>query len=112
MGAKRSSWVAGVERWWGCGVEDGGAGEVVVGDEVGKGILDADVELAEVVEGEAVVFADGEDALDVSVADAGDAEEGLAGGGVDVDGEELGVGAGPGGLGIFGEGEVGVGRRW
>lgn len=82
---------------------------MVVGDEVGEGTFDADVQLAEVVEGEAVVLADGEDAVDVFVADAGDAEEGFAGGGVDVDGKELRVGAGPGGLRIFGQREVWVG---
>ena len=56
-----------------------------------------------------MVLADAEDALDVAVADAGDAEERFARGGVDIDGEELGVGAGPGGFGVFGEGERGVG---
>ena len=55
-----------------------------------------------------MVAADFEDALYVAIADAGDAEERFAGGLVDVYGEELGVGAGPGGLGVFGEGELRV----
>ena len=67
-------------------------GEVVVRDEVGRGVFHDDVEFPEVVEREAVVFANAEDAIDVFVADAGDAEEGFARCGVDVDGEELGVG--------------------
>ncbi len=55
-----------------------------------------------------MVLADAEDALYVSIADAGDAEEGFAWRGVDVDREELGMGFRPGGLWVFGEGERGI----
>ena len=71
VGVKRSSWAEG----WSERVETRGAGEgdVVGGDEVAGRVAEADVELAEVVQGEAVIPADADYAVDVLVADAGDA---------------------------------------
>ena len=57
-----------------------GGGEVVDGDEVGESGFGADVEFAEVFQAEGMVAANLEDALDVAVADAGDAEERFPGG--------------------------------
>ena len=52
-----------------------------------------------------MISANAEDAINVSIADSGNAEESFPWGGVDVDGEELGMGFRPRGLWVFGEGE-------
>ena len=85
--------------------------QVVRGDAKGECILDPNMELSQIIRTQTVVLADRDNAVDVLVADAWDAKQGLARRGVDVDGKELRVCFGPGRLWILRQRERGILRR-
>lgn len=86
----------------------GAAEGLAVGGEEVSAAFELDAELAEGGLVEARMAACGEDAFHAAEAESGDAQEGFAVGGVDLDGEVFGVSEGPGGLGVEAEVEHGV----